>query len=223
MTITTARIKKLGKHFEILVDLDNAIKFRKGESSFVEPEGGRIFKDVKKGDVPSTADLKEAFGTVDANQIAGIIVRQGEVLVTQDYRDAEQEKRFKQVVDFLSRNSVDPKTGNPLSIERIKNAIEQSHIIIKNIPVENQIKDILQELSKIIPIKLEMKRIRINIPAIHTGKAYGIIAQYKEEENWKNDGSLEAVLNIPAGIVMDFYDKLNSVTHGSAITEELKN
>ena len=38
----------------------------------------------------------------------------------------------------------------------------------------------------------------------------------------KQDGSLEVVVNIPAGITLDFYDKLNSVTHGSALTEELK-
>ena len=30
MTNTTARIKKTGKHFEIIVDLDDALKFRKG-------------------------------------------------------------------------------------------------------------------------------------------------------------------------------------------------
>jgi len=29
------------------------------------------------------------------------------------------------------------------------------------------------------------------------------------------------VLNIPAGLIMDFYDKLNDVTHGSALSEEI--
>ena len=51
---------------------------------------------------------------------------------------------------------------------------------------------------------------------------YGLVAQYKEKENWLNDGSLEVIVNVPAGIVIDFYDKLNSITHGSALTEEIK-
>ena len=81
---------------------------------------------------------------------------------------------------------------------------------------------IQSDLIKIIPIRLETKRIKITIPAIHTGQAYGIITQYKEEERWLDDGSLEAIISVPSGIVIDFFDKLNGVTHGSALTEEIK-
>ena len=117
---------------------------------------------------------------------------------------------------------MDPRTGNPHTSERIKNALEQAHVNIKNIPVENQIKDILDEITKIIPISVKMKKIRVTIPAIHTGKAYGIFGSYKESEEWLSNGSLQANLNIPSGMLMAFYDKLNSVTHGSALTEEIK-
>ena len=219
---TTARITKAGKHFEILVDMEEALKFRKGETNSIEAAGDRIFKDVKKGESASSSDLEEVFGTTDINDIVKEIVKKGEVLVTQEQRSAEQEKKFKQVVDFLATNSIDPQTGNPHSIERIKNALEQSKVNVKNTTVENQIKDILQEISKVIPIKLDMKRVKITIPAIHTGKAYGVVSQYKEEEKWLDNGDLEVIAEIPSGIIIDFYDKLNSVTHGSAITDEIK-
>ena len=101
MPQTIARIKKIGKHFEILVDLDQALKFKKGEITYVEAEGDRVFKDVKRGEVASSSDLKEAFKTEDVNEIAKKIVKEGEVQVTQDYRDEEREKKIKQVVDFL--------------------------------------------------------------------------------------------------------------------------
>jgi len=223
MTQTTARIKQAGKNFEIIVDLDKALSFKKGQPSgnFLEIE--RIFTDSKKGEVAASSDLKKAFGTDEPVSVAERIVKNGEVLLTQEHRDEEKEKKFKQVVDFLATNSVDPKTGNPHTTERIKNALEQAHVNIKNIPIENQIKDILSEISKIIPIKIETKKIKITVPAIHTGKVYGIINEYKENENWLSDGSLEIVVSVPAGIVMSFYDKLNGVTHGSALTEELKN
>jgi len=223
MTKTTARIKQKGKHFEIIVDLDEALKFKKGQSSSFEAEDDRVYSDVKKGNVASANDLKEAFGTADTSEIIKKIVKDGEVLVTQDYRDEEREKKLKQVVDFLSKNSINPQTGNPHTPDRIHKALEEAHVNIKNTPIENQIKEILEEISKIIPIKIETKRIKIKIPAIHTGKAYSIISQYKEDENWLNDGSLEVIISIPAGMIMDFYDKLNSATHGSALTEEIKN
>ncbi|MFH1801233.1 MAG: ribosome assembly factor SBDS [archaeon] len=222
MMNTLARIKKTGKNFEIIVDLDNALKFKKGETNFIEAEGDKIFTDSKKGFVPPASDLKEAFGTADISEIVKKIVKEGEVLLTQDHRDAEQEKKFKQIVDFLSKNTIDPKTGNPHPIERIKNALEQSQINIKKVSIENQIKEIIDAVSKIIPIKVETKKIRIIIPAMYTGKAYGLISQHKEQEEWLSDGSLRIIVKIPAGMVIDFYDKLNSVTHGAALTEEIK-
>jgi len=222
MTQTIARIKQKGKHFEIIVDLDSAMKFKKGISSSFEAEDERIFTNSKRGEVASNSDLMSSFGTTDGFEIIKRIVKEGEILVSQDYRDEEREKRFKQIVDFLSRNGVNPQTGNPHTPERIHKALEEAHVNIKNAPIESQITNIINEISKIIPIRVETKKIKVIIPAIHSGKAYSIIGQYKEEENWMNDGSLEVIISIPAGIVMDFYDKLNSATHGSAITEEIK-
>jgi ribosome maturation protein SDO1 len=222
MTNTTARIRKAGKHFEIMVDLDDALKFKKGLSSFIQAETDFIFKDIKQGERASENELREAFGTTDTNEIVKKIVKEGEIETTQEHRDAEQEKKYKQVIDFLVKNGYDPKTGRPHTTERIKNALEQANVNIKNTSIENQINEILEKISAIIPIKIEIKKIKIKIPAIHTGKAYGVVAIYKVSENWLNDGSLEIIVEVPSGMIMDFYDKLNGVTHGSALTEEIK-
>ena len=221
MTQTTARIKAKGKPFEIMVDLDNALAFKKGQTTFFEPETDSIFTDVKKGNVASRSELENCFGTSDVSEIAKKIVKDGEVLTTQEFRDAEQEKKIKQVVDFLATNSINPQTGNPHTSQRIENALNEAHVNIKNVPIENQIKDILEQISAILPIKIATKKVKITVPAIHTGKVYNIISQYKEQENWMNDGSLEVVVSIPAGMIMDFYDKLNSATHGAAVTQEI--
>jgi ribosome maturation protein SDO1 len=222
MGSTIARIKKAGKHFEILVDMDAALAFKKGEGNVADfLETDKIFSDSKKGESAPSADVKESFGSEDIEQIAGTIVKEGEILVSQEHRSEEQEQKIKQVVDFLSRNAIDPQTGNPITTERIKNALNESHINIKNTTVESQINDILLGIGKIIPIKIETKKVKIKIPAAQTGQAYGVINQYKDKEDWLDDGSLEVVVNVPAGMIMDFYDKLNDVTHGSALTEEI--
>ena len=223
MTQTTARIKQTGKHFEIIVDLDRALKFKKGLSSSVDfLEGDLIFTDSKQGLKASDKELKEAFGTSEINAVASKIVKNGEVLLTQEHRDETRENKIKQVIDFLSKNATDPKTGNPHTPERIKNALEQAQVNIKNTPIESQIREIIEKISPLLPIRLQTKRIKILVPSIHTGRAYGILSQYKENENWLGNGDLEITINIPSGLLMDFYDKLNSITHGSAVTEELK-
>jgi ribosome maturation protein SDO1 len=219
---TTARIKKAGKNFEIIVDLNEALRFKKGEISGIEAEGDKIFSDAKKGFIASNSDLEKSFGTTNPQTVVEKIVKEGEVLVSQEYRDEEKEKKFRQIVDFLVRNTVDPQTKNPQTPERIKNALEQAHVNIKNVPIENQIKEIIAQIEKIIPIKIEVRKIKLTIPAIYTGKVYGLINQYKEGENWRSDGSLEVIVSVPSGTIMDFYDKLNSQTHGSVLSEEIK-
>ncbi|MDO8467465.1 MAG: ribosome assembly factor SBDS [Nanoarchaeota archaeon] len=224
MTQTTARITRNGKHYEIIVNMENALKFRKGANvtanEFLEID--KVFNNAKSGMVASHTEVENAFGTSDIYQVAAEIVKKGEVLTTQDYRDEEREKRVKQVVDFLAKNAMDPQTGRPHTPERIKNALEQAHVNIKNMPVESQIKDIVEQLAKIMPIKISTKKVKIVIPAVHTGKAYGLMSEYKEEENWLGNGDLEVIVVVPAGSIIDFYDKLNSMTHGSALTEEIK-
>ena len=222
MTDTIARIKQGGKIFEIKADLEDALKLKKGDLSYIDVQGDRIFTNVNRGDVASTADLKIAFGTTDLQEIVLKIIKNGEIQTTQEHRDAEQEKKFNQVVDFLSNNAIDPQTKNPISTERLKSALNQSRINIKNTSVENQINDILAEISKIIPIKIETKSVKITVPAIYTGKVYGLVNQYKETEKWLDDGSLEVKVDVPAGIIIDFYDKLNGATQGAAMTEEIK-
>lgn len=223
MTQVTARIKKQGKGFEILVDMEKALNFRKGVSNNVDfLEADFIFSDMKKGERASEKDVLDAFKTEDVNEIASQIVKNGEVLTTQDYRDEETEKKMKQIVEFLTRNAVDPQTGNPHTADRIRSALEEARVNIKNLPIEQQIQDIMKAISAILPIKIETKKIKIIVPAVQTGKVYGVINEYKESENWLDNGDLEVIANIPAGMIMDFYDKLNSVTHGSVITEEIK-
>ena len=173
------------------------------------------------GKVAARNDLEIAFGTSDIDIIAKEIVKHGEVETDQSHRSEEKDKKVKQVVDFLSKNAIDPRTGNPITPERLKTALEESKISIKNAPIDSQIKEILDKLSSIIPIKIETKRIKIIIPAIQTGKVYGLVSQYKEKENWLNNGDLEVIVSIPAGLTLEFYDKLNSLTHGSALTEEI--
>jgi len=221
---TVARLRSGSKIFETMVDLDAAMKLRKGEEVVISEiiRDNLIWTDLKKGMKAGEDDLKKAFGTTEFEKVVEKIVKKGEIEVTQEHRDAETEKRRKQVVDFLVRNAIDSRTNNPFTPDMIDSALNQSGVKIENQPVERQLSKIIESLIRIIPIKIETKKILIKIPAEHTGKVYGIIQEYKEKENWANDGSLEVVLNIPVGLQSDFYDKLNSVTHGSAVTQEIK-
>ena len=224
MATVTARIKVKGKHYEIEVNLDGALKIKQGKvqqgdiiSALVSPH---IFYDVRKGTKASNADLIDAFGTTDAYQVAQQIIQKGEVQKNQEFRDAEREAKVNQVVQLIVRNAVD-QNGRPYTEERIKRALEEAHVVIDNRPADQQVLSIVEKIKTIIPIKLETKRIKIIIPAQYTGQIYGLLKDYKESEEWLANGSLSSILNVPAGMIIDFYDKLNNISHGTIQSEEL--
>ena len=202
--------------------MDEALKVREGKGNISSAVvTNSIFYNIKSGEVASSSDLLKIFGTEDFFVICEKIIKSGEIEVPSEYLKKETEQKYKQVVDFLSKNAAD-QNGRPYTPDRIINALKEAKVQIKDKPIDSQIADILSSIQKILPIKLEMKKIIVNIPAQHTGKAYGVISNYKEREEWLSNGDLKADLSIPAGMIMDFYDKLNSVTHGSAFAEEVK-
>jgi len=223
MTDVTAKLTIKGKNYETLVDLDKALKFRRGEGSSIGIMVlDEIFHDSKKGLHVSEKDLKEAFGTSDLQKAVEKIVKQGEINVPKEHKDKEREDKKKKIIDFFARNAVDPRTETPHTAERISSALDEAGINIDNKPVEQQISKIIEEIKKVLPIKIQTKKLKLRIPAEHTGRAYGLVNEYKESENWLGNGELEVVINLPVGLQDDFYDKLNSFTHGSAISQEIK-
>jgi ribosome maturation protein SDO1 len=222
MAQVTARLSKQGKQFEILVDLDSALQVRKGLGSVANAViTSSIFYNIKKGDLASSSDLVKFFGTEDFITVAEKIIKSGEIEMPTEYIKKERDAKYKQVVDFLAKNAVSPE-GRPYTPDRIMKSLEDAKVNVKNSPVDQQIEDIIDQLRVVLPIKIEMKKLKIIIPAMHTGKAYGAVSQYKDKEEWLANGDLQVIVRLPAALVFDFYDKLNSVTHGSALSEEIK-
>jgi len=224
MTETVAKLRVGSKHYEILVDLDEALKIKKDQGGDINTAllTNNIFYDAQKGLVASQSDMKDALKTTDIYEAATRIIQKGEINLTQEHRDEERDKKKRQIIEWFVRNSVDARTDRPFLAETISSALDQIGANIDNSPIDQQIKDISEALKTIIPIKIETKKLKITIPAQYTGKVYGIVNDYKEKEDWLSDGSLSVVVNVPVGMQMEFYDKLNGVTHGAALSEEIK-
>ncbi len=222
MVETTARIKRGGKHFEILVDLEEAIKVSKGEgnvSSAVLVDD--IFYNLKSGEHASKDDLMTNFETSDLLEVATKIIKSGEIVKPAQYFKEEQDKKYKQVVDFLARNATSPE-GRPYTTDKIMNALKDARINVKNKSIESQINEIVDELSKILPIKIQKKKVELRVPVLYTGKVYGYLKEFIVNEKWENNGDLTCIVEVPSGMIMDFYDSINNASHGSIFSEEVK-
>ena len=108
---TVARLTKENEHFEILVKPQKALDYRNGKISGITEvlAAELIFSDANKGTKVSEESMHKAFGTVDALQIADIILKKGTLQLTTEQRRKMVEDKRRQIIDFISRQAVDPK------------------------------------------------------------------------------------------------------------------
>ena len=220
-----ARIEKNGEHFEILVDPALALKLKKGDSvSFNDLLAiDTIFKDAKKGSEQSPDALSKAFGSSDVNEVTKKIILQGEVQLTTEQRKGMREAKRREIIETISRNAVNPQTNAPHPPKRIEIALEEARISIDDgKSVEEQIQAILPELKKLLPISFEKQEVAVKVSSEHAGKVSAFLHRYElKKEQWMNDGSLVAVLEMPAGLRAEFINELNHLTHGDVETKLL--
>ncbi len=227
VSFNLAKLKKGGMNFEVAVDPDLAIDINKGKNIDIRDavRSEKIFSDVKKGLLAPENKLEELFGTSEPLKIAERIIREGEIQLTEEYREKLREEKKKKILSIIHRNGVDPKTNLPHPVQRIENAMDEAKVKIDMFKsADDQIEGIIKKLQPVLPIRFEVKRIKLKFPPEYAGKAYSLLSGFAHPENetWNQDGSFNCEVEIPAGIEPDFYDKLNSATHGNIETEVMK-
>jgi ribosome maturation protein SDO1 len=230
VNVDSAQIVKLKSHghsFEILADANLALSVKQGNDAdmLAVVAVPKVFSDAKKGEVASPNAMKEAFGTDDALEVAKIIIRKGDLPLTTEYKHQLREKKYRQIIELIHRNAVDPQTHKPHPPQRIENALNEAKFHANEFDeVQKQMQEALKSIRPILPIKFEIKEIAVKIPSDYAAKSYPIIQQFgkKLREDWQSDGSYVAVVEIPGGLEEDFHNKLNALCHGNVESKILK-
>lgn len=222
-----ARLDRDGDRFEILVDPNLAHDFREKEdkpeiSDIVAVED--VFLDAHKGDRAPTDLLNKVFKTTDIPEIVSMILEKGEIQLTTEQRRKMQEEKRKKIIALLSRNCINPTTKAPHPPGRIEMALEEARFNVD--PFKNpeaQMNDALKALRPVIPIRMEMAQIAVKVGAGHYGKLVGEVRGYGKvlKEEWTKTGEWLCLVEIPAGLQIEFFDMVNSRTHGEAETKIL--
>ena len=225
--VTVVRYSYDGEKFEILVKPDPALDYKLGKKNDVSSVliSDDIYSDSGKGTKPATEKLLKAFGTEDLTEIAKMILQKGDLNLTTDQRRKMIDEKKKQIVAFIAKTYVDPKTHLPHPPLRIEQAMKDARVSIdprKN--ADEQAKDIVEKLRSIIALKSENLQLEIIIPAQYASQSYAVlksVGSLKKEE-WQNNGSLKAILEIPAAARPNVIDRLGSITKGSASVEVIQ-
>jgi ribosome maturation protein SDO1 len=224
---TIARISIENQHFEILTKPDLALSYKLGKTNSISQVLATeiIFTDSGKGTKPSEDTLKEVFGTTDPLKIAAIILKKGTLQLTTDQRKKMIEEKRKQIVSFISRECIDPKTNLPHPPLRIEQAMKQIHYSIDpSKGMEEQSKDIIKLLRPIIPLKMEKISVGIHVPPEQASKIYGTVKGFGKlkKDQWLADGSWSAIVEMSAGMYGPFLDKIGKITRGNIEAKIIK-
>jgi len=217
---TIARLVR-GETFEILVDPDNALRYKMGEKIPISKVliYEEIYTDAKKGIRASEEQLMKAFKTRDKLAIATKILTEGALQITSEQRHRLIEEKKRQIIEFISKNAVDPRTRLPHPPQRVELAMEQAGVSIDPfIDAKEQAMKVIEKLSPILPMKVGMTRMYVRVPGEYVGKAYGLLKNVGKilKEEYKGDGSWVGEIEILVGLQADLIEKLNKLCSGRA-------
>ena len=90
--------------------------------------------------------------------------------------------------------------------------------------VDDQLKDLVEKLRPIIPLKSENIVLEISVPAQFVAQSYSVLKSIGtlKKEDWQPNGSLKAILEIPAAARPNVIDRLGAITKGTANVEVQK-
>jgi ribosome maturation protein SDO1 len=218
---TVARLILDGDKFELLVKPDPALEYKMGKRTDISGAlvSDEIYSDANKGSRASSEKMMKHFKTTDSVEVAKQILARGELNLTTDQRRKMVEEKKRQIVQFINRSFVDPKTHLPHPIVRIETAMEEVRVPIDPFKkVEDQAKIIVDALRKILPLKSETIKLTVTVPPQFAAQSYSVLKSTGDlkSEEWLADGSLKAVLDMNASIRGQFLDRLGAVTKGSA-------
>jgi ribosome maturation protein SDO1 len=214
------RLKKGGMKFEILVDPDKALEFKKGNSINLEEVLAYpgIYHDVRRGDAIPEEELQTNFGTTDVFRIAKKIILEGEFQFTTEQKRKFVEEKTKEIADIISRRGINPQTNTVHPPQRILNAMNKVGVHVDPfIEAELQVNKIVKSIKTLLPIKFQRIIVQIVIPPQFSGKLYSVLKRTvgKFDERWLNDGSLQVTLDIPAGAQEEIFKKIGDITKGN--------
>jgi ribosome maturation protein SDO1 len=222
---TTVRLIVGNDKFEILVKPDLALEYKLGKRNDLSSVliSGEIYSDANKGSRISTDKLNKHFKTTNSNEVIKQILLKGELNLTTDQRRKMVEEKRKQIIQYINKNFVDPKTKLPHPIQRIENGLEDIRVVIDPFKkAEDQIKLVVDSLRKVLPLASELSQLTIIIPKTFSSNSIGFIKSSGSviSEEWLSDGSLKVRIEINAGVKGNFLDRLGSLTKGSAQVKE---
>lgn len=222
--VTVVKFSFEGDRFEILVRPDPALEYKLGRLKDISLVlvSDDVYTDSGRGTRASSEKLRRAFKTEDPTEAARQILQRGDLSLTTYQRRKMTEEKRRQIVTYIAKTFVDPRSRLPHPPLRIEQAMKDARISVDpQKSVEEQSKGIVEGLRKVIPLKSEKIDLEIVVPAQYAARSYSVVRSTGslKGEHWLPNGSLKAILEISAAARLGVIERLGQVTRGTATVE----
>lgn len=198
--VSLVRMKKGKKRFEIACYQNKVQDWRlKVEKDLDEVlQIPQVFTNVSKGQVANNEDLKEAFGTVDQNEIILEILNKGEIQLNEKERSANLQQKQNEFLTIISTKCINPRLKKRYPPSMIQKVLTELKFHLNpNKPPKTQALEAIKLLveKQLIPIARAQMKVRIVVPVaqkkLYEEDIKPLIDQVEEEE--KDAKKLELV------------------------------
>eukprot|EP01120_Amphizonella_sp_Union-15-10_P012441 TRINITY_DN551_c0_g1_i2.p1 TRINITY_DN551_c0_g1~~TRINITY_DN551_c0_g1_i2.p1 ORF type:complete len:269 (-),score=52.70 TRINITY_DN551_c0_g1_i2:103-873(-) len=195
--------------FEIATKKGAALKYRQGTLGYDNVlHSDTVWKNFGKGERASDEELGVAFGNISANDIIKLILEKGELSLSTDERKEMVDQKRREIVNYIHKYYVDPKTRTPHPVTRIDAGLTQIKARIEpDIPADRQAQELIKKLIEVVPLKRSEIQATITVSHQWIGATAGILKKYcvVSSDKYTASGCEYQVTLVPGD-----YEKLNN-------------
>ena len=199
---------------EVLGKPGNVMKYRSGKLGFDKVLlTDEVFTDAKKGKKASLTEVKVLIYSYNEEHTgakpteikcmgdaARFIVDHGDVCLTTAERAQAVRARRAEVVEYIHKYFIDPKTKKTHPIARIDTALDNIKLRVDaDTPLDRIVSDALKLLPDVLPLKKVLINATITIPHVHVGAVQAVVSKRVtiERQQYNADGCTMTVSLCP--------------------------
>jgi len=175
-----------------------------------------VFRNHQTGDKAASVDLQDAFGTTVMRDCALQILEKGEIQLTTAERKELTEQKRREIVSYIHKYYLDPKTKLPHPITRVELALDQMKFhAVYDQDTHTQIEAIMKKMPEFMPVKkMEIEGVLI-VAHKFAGQVAGVVPKFATigKEDY-SDAGIQYTLSVVPGDFDPFMAELNRITKG---------
>ena len=178
-------------------------------------ESDFIYTNSKKGNQAKKEDLERVFGSSDLLVCVKTMLSRGSSQTSSKERHDDSDQKKKEILTYLNKNYLDPKTGYPHPVIRLETSIKNiKYVIDPKKGSDTQAKEIIKSLHGNLFFKENSQTYELVISNEYKGSSNIIYGLTSVTSKKKERGKTKYVINVVPGNNDTFLKKLNELSQG---------